>query len=124
MRGPPLLERVARMSQTGRTLREQAHAMGFKAARYVQLREQAKRAGFNVPEARVARNDGKLAPRFAAVIAEMEQSPPCSVDGLRGPHLCIAELRAEGFISRVSSLGIAVSPPVELRHSAQRRVVG
>jgi hypothetical protein len=125
VRGPPLLERVARMSQTGRTLREQAHAMGFKTERYVQLRAQAKRAGLNVPEARVVCPAGQPAQRFAAVIAEMERSPPCPFDGLRGPHEnCIATQRADDYIFRVSSLGIAVSPPAELQRSSQGRLAG
>src|SRR6185437_14549742 len=60
-----LLERVARMSQTARTVREQAHAMGMKATHYLLLREEARRAGFAIPVERTVHR-GKASPKFAA----------------------------------------------------------
>lgn len=112
-----LLERVARMSQTARTVREQAHAMGMKATHYLLLREEARRAGFAIPAERTVHR-GKASPRFAAVLAQME-GPPCPFDGLHGFHECTANRRAEDFMIRVSP-GLVETPVIGLA----RRAVG
>lgn len=84
-----LLERVARVSQTGRTISEQAHAMGVNTDTFRGLRRKARAAGFRVDDEREVHR-GRPSPRWQSVLAEMEASPPCPVDGLRGTHKCTA----------------------------------
>ena len=75
-----LFSRLAEVSKTARTPKEQAEALGVPAKNIKFIRYHARKAGFNL--------DAETSRTLDSVAMEMAKAGKCRRCSLRGPHLC------------------------------------
>ena len=84
-----LFARLAEVSKTARTMKEQAKALGVPAKNVKFIRYHARKAGFNL--------DAETSMSLDAVAMEMAKAGRCRRCSLRGPHLCTTAENMAGF---------------------------